>query len=258
MEYFRQQHATPQIIHNNKIEYAPHLHRDLEIIVLYSGSATANVNGDSYSLNQGDILIVFPNIIHSYSCNGKVEVAKFIFEAGEINEYNDMLNQTLPKSPVIKNSNHSLLPLTKEIIENYENSSFGVKKAYLSLLLGKILEKCDLMNSNLGENATEAAVLKFCKENFLDDITIKSVADKLHLSKSHISHIFSNKLKINFRSYLNTLRIDYSKSLILKDDLPITQIALTCGFSNLRTFNRAFLKVTGKTPTEYKRQQNRG
>jgi AraC-like DNA-binding protein len=134
----------------------------------------------------------------------------------------------------------------------------GVKKAYLSLLLGKILENCNLENGALSENVTETAVLKFCKENFLEEITIKSVANSLHLSPSHISHIFSSKLKINFRHYVNTLRIDYSKTLLLSGELPITQIALNCGFANLRTFNRAFLSATGKTPTEYKKQKNRG
>ena len=66
MKYFHQYHTEPQVIHNKRISYAPHLHDELEIITLFDGSAALTVDGADYNIKKGDFVIVFPNVVHSY------------------------------------------------------------------------------------------------------------------------------------------------------------------------------------------------
>ncbi len=74
----------------------------------------------------------------------------------------------------------------------------------------------------------------------------------MYVSKSYVSHIFCGKLKINFRSYLNLLRINEAAALLRSSTISATQAATQSGFGSIRTFNRAFLKVMGKTPKAYR------
>ena len=95
-------------------------------------------------------------------------------------------------------------------------------------------------------------ILDFCENNYVTDISISSVAAALHRSRSYISHIFSNKININFRDYINSLRLNMAKNLLATGDLSITEVASKCGFSTIRTFNRAFRKLYGVSPTEFR------
>ena len=65
----------------------------------------------------------------------------------------------------------------------------------------------------------------------------------------------SNKLKMGFNDYVNSLRISNACKQLIKSDASITEISENVGFNTLRTFNRAFMKQTGMTPSEYRKQQ---
>ena len=70
---------------------------------------------------------------------------------------------------------------------------------------------------------------------------------------SHLSHFFAEKLHINFRRFINAIRIDKAKMLMRDPQLTLTQIAFTCGYENMRTFRRAFIRETGELPAAYMR-----
>ena len=62
---------------------------------------------------------------------------------------------------------------------------------------------------------------------------------------------------MNFCDYINSLRLVDAVNMLGNENASITEIAYASGFSTLRTFNRAFLKYYGVTPSEYKRIKNR-
>lgn len=256
MHYFHQYHTEPQIIHNQKICFAPHLHSEVEIIALFSGNASLIADGLKYPLNAGDFVIIFPNVVHSYALERNVDVGKFIFSPDTVSELEHILKNKRPKSPVItreKVLNTNLESLSREILLSYKASSPPVRKAYLLLLAGKLLELCELEEQKDLKDNIVIQILDYCKQNFRSDITLTDVANALFVSKSYISHIFCCKLKINFRSYINTIRINEAALLMRQGNITITEAAQRSGFGSIRTFNRAFVKYMGTTPKEYKK-----
>ncbi|MBO7311046.1 MAG: helix-turn-helix transcriptional regulator, partial [Clostridia bacterium] len=77
----------------------------------------------------------------------------------------------------------------------------------------------------------------------------------LHISKYYVSHIMSNKLKMGFNDYINSIRVSNACKYLRKTDKSITEISGIVGFNTMRTFNRAFLKQTGMTPSEYREKR---
>ena len=76
---------------------------------------------------------------------------------------------------------------------------------------------------------------------------------ELHISKYYISHLFSHKLNMRFNDYINSLRISDACRYLRHDTRSITEISELVGFSTLRTFNRAFIKQIGVTPSQYRK-----
>lgn len=255
MKFFHQYNNETQIIHNQILYYEPHLHNEIEIISLFCGQASATINGKKYNIEEGDFVIIFPNNIHSYSSGKNIDVGKFIFNPEIVSELGCIFDKMQPNSPIIKKDvliNSGIKELACEIIKNYPQSSEPVKKAYLLLLCGKLLEYCVLEKNSKTDNDTILEIFDYCKQNYHNNITLQNTADSLHISKSTLSKIFSCKLKINFRSYINMLRINEATKLLLKTNMNITEIAYTCGFGCLRSFNRAFQCHIGISPKKYR------
>lgn len=252
MSFFHERHGEPRIIHNQKIRFEPHLHYELEIIALYRGKVSLTVGGADYTMSEGDLLIVFPNTVHSYTSEEGVDVGKFIFSPDTLPELRDTLKASSPQKPIISNE-PELIALSKEILLSYEKSSSAVKKAYLLLLTGKLLEKCEPEERKDFDGDTLNAILNYCQQNYRSPLRQKDVAAALHISESYVSHVFSAKMDMNFCKYLNVLRVNEARRLLTEENGSITEIAFECGFSSPRSFNRAFAEQIGSTPREYRK-----
>lgn len=255
MKFFHQYHTSPQIIHNNKINFEAHLHEAVEIITLFKGQTKLNVDGESYTMRAGDFLIIFPNTVHSFYCDVEVDVGKFIFSPQSVPNLTSFFDGKRPKCPIIKAGEAALKglnTLSREILECYHQSSPSVKSAYLFLLTAKLLELCEL-KAKEGSDDIVRQVFDYCQKNYTDKITQADVARALHISGSYLSHIFMYKLKINFCSYINILRINHACSLLSQTQKSITEISSESGFLSLRSFNRAFARYVGTTPKEYRK-----
>ena len=85
------------------------------------------------------------------------------------------------------------------------------------------------------------------------DISVDEVAQKTGVSKSHLFTLFRKHLKSSPYSYLLGKRIELARELLItRQDIPIKQIAESCGFKTLEIFYRRFRQYTGTTPAAYR------
>lgn len=101
-------------------------------------------------------------------------------------------------------------------------------------------------------------VLDYLDKHYGEDINLNLVADKLNLTfRSYLSSIFKEKTNINFSEYLNNLRIEQAKELLMNLELRIQDIALQVGYQNVNSFIRMFKRCAGITPGEYRKRYSR-
>ena len=95
---------------------------------------------------------------------------------------------------------------------------------------------------------------RYIRENYCGDISLNHLARIFYVSKEHISRSFKKQFQINLFDYITSLRIEKAKTLLLKTQLPIEEIAAMTGFSNGNYFSKTFRKQTGLSPSEFKIQ----
>ncbi|MDF2192265.1 helix-turn-helix domain-containing protein [Paraflavitalea sp. CAU 1676] len=89
------------------------------------------------------------------------------------------------------------------------------------------------------------------------DLKLKDVADRLNTTVHHLSQVLNERMGISFPDFVNKLRIEEATRLLAGgDDSKIESIALDTGFNNKVSFNKAFKKFTGLTPSQYKTQHH--
>jgi AraC-like DNA-binding protein len=93
------------------------------------------------------------------------------------------------------------------------------------------------------------------KELFLKkDLVIRDIADESGISVHHISNLINSEFNLHFQDYVNLKRIEYFKEKINDPewkDLSLEGMAWGSGFKSRTTCFRAFIKHTGKSPSEY-------
>ena len=95
-------------------------------------------------------------------------------------------------------------------------------------------------------------MMKYINENFTKDISIKSIADTLHLNSNYISQLFKRETGVTYSSYIITLRINYAKELLAQPEVTITEACEQSGYNDYFYFIKSFKKATGMTPGDYK------
>lgn len=96
-------------------------------------------------------------------------------------------------------------------------------------------------------------VVQYVMEHFQEPLTLEILAQELHVNKYYISHIFSDRLQIHFRRYLNHIRLEYAAELMKEGSDSLIDICMEAGFNSQRSFNRVFVEITGMTPMEYRK-----
>ena len=132
-----------------------------------------------------------------------------------------------------------------QAITRYSSMSKKKKKYELSKIQGIDAESVIL---KLNAVMTEKELYK--EENF----SIKNAADMLNINVQQLSEILNSFLHKSFSTYINDYKINEAMNLMAQNpDYQITRIALMAGFNSTRTFNRVFVKSTGRTPMDYRR-----
>lgn len=95
--------------------------------------------------------------------------------------------------------------------------------------------------------------IKLIKLHFTEDISIKWIASKLYMNPSYLGQIFKKEIGVSFTEYVNRLRIEKAKELLLQSHLKIFEITQEVGFSDAHYFLKIFKKYTGSSPSDYRK-----
>lgn len=92
----------------------------------------------------------------------------------------------------------------------------------------------------------------FIAQNYMKDINLKIVADRLHINPAYLGQQFMKKTGRHFNDYLNEIRIEAAKKYLAASSLKVYEVAEKVGFKNTDYFTSKFQKLERMSPTEYR------
>ena len=92
----------------------------------------------------------------------------------------------------------------------------------------------------------------YVKSNCARKLTLNEVAEYVFLSPSYFSKIFKQEMNCYFKDYVNYIRVEKSKVLLLTEKMSLVDIADSAGFYDQSYFNKVFKKITGVTPKKFR------
>lgn len=235
----------------NNANFPTHIHGEIEVIYVIRGGGKAFCDGTQYTLANGSIFVSFPEQIHGYSECVPGEYLLLNINPSRLLHLEHLFRDQIPLTALSQGTGEILQPLFEALKEFKAHGDSCVVEGYLTAFFGRLLRTMVFQRS-ADMKKTISQILHYCSQNYREAITIPDLCRALHVSQSHISHIFSQQLKISFPDYMNALRLNRAILLLRDPKLSITQIVERAGFPTIRTFNRVFRKQFGCSPTAYR------
>ncbi len=271
-------HGTPDFpleVHETQVPIGfhlyPHLHAEFEFLVMARGSGILCVDGVSHRLAQGDGAFVNAQSIHLGIPDGTEPVSFYaiVFSPRIFGSlHNDAVTEKYVE-PVIRRTLR--LPSVCAGRDGWQGEALRTA-GELYDLRGKSGECAELeMKSRLfhlwailcghGERVHDEGgkldelrgVMELIDREYASHLTLADLAAAAHMSESHFCRSFSAVTHMTPFSYLQQVRIQKSCQYLKNSDLPVSRIALSCGFNDLSYYARRFRERIGCTPSEYRR-----
>lgn len=96
-------------------------------------------------------------------------------------------------------------------------------------------------------------ITEWIKHNFDKPLTVKLVSEKFNYHPSYISQLFKQYTGYSLLAYINRVKLDAAKNLIVNSNLPIYTVSYMCGFNDDKYFMKLFKKYEGIAPMQYRK-----
>lgn len=242
--------------------FPPHLHNDLELFLVRSGSYRITVGDTCREVGENTLAVIFPNTIHAYQC--EVPESRYIIVICSPTLLGDELSRLTrfrPVDPFLQGQNlhHDIIYAMEGVYtQSHTEPNREIYRALVRLILARCFSCMELVP--LKEPHTvdlTGSLVRYLSQNFQKPLSLDSVARELGVSKYHLSHIFSSRLHTSFSEYVNFLRLNLAKELLLTTDESILELGMICGFTSQRTFNRIFQIYMGMSPRNYRERYSK-
>ena len=252
---FRESKKHIDFYSTNCLDFPPHIHEELEIVYVKSGTAIAYCDGQRYDLCENSFFFTFPNQVHHYEEAHNGEYILLVVKPSALLSNQELYLKGYPDSATwTPESPDETTPIIlKMALAEYEQNGLNlVVEAHLTAFFEKLTGYYTIQKGKVSSD-TVLRILQYCSLHYKEDISIGDIADDLHISRSTISHIFSSRLGMSFCDHINSLRLNDARLLLRSHNYTVTEIAQIAGFPTVRTFNRVFLKQYGVSPSVYRK-----
>ncbi len=254
-----------------------HYHNNYEISFITEGSGKRIVADSIVEFQPGDLVFIGPRLPHVWVAdkdswnpsNRFLEMVVLQFDS-------DVLCQHLLGLPEFKyvccalNYSERGIQITGQTLN--ETSEIMLQLPYLDSfdrllnffklmnIIGKsvnniFLASSEYLRKRLNTGSKRISMIhEFIMNNYLKEIKLQQIADMVHMTKGALCNFFRMNMGFTIFEYLNQIKVDFACKLLMDPDLSIFEVGLNSGFNNISHFNKQFRKITGLSPSEYRKR----
>jgi AraC-like DNA-binding protein len=245
-------------------------HEAMELIIVLQGEIEVSKGGKNYILEKDDMMIINSNVGHATLAREPNSIAMVIhlnpiYFSCYYSDYH-LLEFTCISSTKTRNDEpfKQVRKIAGEMIEVIRGKTPSERIYFESLLhqltatLVRYFPPKEISSMEMASNKKKTAVvnkiIQYIDKNYKNKISLEDLSKISGYHKSYISQIVKQQLGINYYEYLTRIRLREATYALVDLDEKISDIALSYGFSEVKSFNTAFRSSFGKTPSEYRKQ----
>ncbi|CAM3577273.1 MULTISPECIES: GH39 family glycosyl hydrolase [Paenibacillus] len=239
-----------------------HWHKEVEIVYVLQGSVIMYLDQKQYTLHEDDVIVVNSMSVHQIERTSQDNVLLTLQFGPEWLNNQAFISCNSAADP----EQHRQLQGIKQYLAQMVWEINKKAPGYQSYAMGTLQTLCGGLLRYFADGTNPAAdegsreydykrlnrVLTYVDQHYNEKISLQTMADLEHLSLHYFSHFFTDKIGIPFQKYLTLVRLEKAQAELAGSEKSITEIALDCGFANVKLFNKYFKEKYGCTPSSYR------
>ena len=255
-----------------------HKHQFIEVFYVIEGSFEQILLGERHHFTKGEVVITDQNCEHAdYLEKEDASVLflwlkpSFLDEILKSYEEKDDLHRFLFHALDEQKREQSFLELKAEtteteideILERLVAEDYGRQPGSKEIIRGYLIRLFHLLCTSYAlqlhssDQESKEHVLLYELERYIRlhtaEVTARALEDVFHYHRNYYNLLLRKYKGKSFRQYVQEIRIQRAKALILETNLPLKEVALQVGYENTGFFYQLFEKITGMTPMEYRK-----
>ena len=236
--------------------FSMHTHDICEIIYLNSGNASAIIDGNIYKIPKDSLVIFRADVPHRIRIDGSAspyERHNILFDE---NKLANGIFHKLPKDVALidcsgKSRIKELFGKIDYYYKKFKNEDMDVliPNVIEEILYNTYLEHDESIDNKTILHPVVSVAVEYINKHYTDDISIDDISVKMHITKSHLHHLFNEYLNISPKKYINLKRLTKAQKMIKAGEKP-SRIYQECGFSEYSTFFRNYSSHFGYVPSQ--------
>lgn len=254
-----------------------HWHDWYEMVFVRNGEIEEELNTQKSLMKPHDLVLIQPFDIHStavLSPNAEMDVVLFTADVLHLDERPTVcpqyLNSFLGQSRIEGGFLASPFPFEAEISTAFQIMSAecaAKRPGYLHMLYGQLclllawLQRNGGLRIHPGDPSLELAkisrVCRLIEERYASGISVQNVAAAAGYSGAYLSRLFRSVTGKTIKSYLDYVRVREAQKILRYENASIGEISLRVGYQDASNFSRAFRRVSGCSPSEFRENLQR-
>lgn len=256
-----------------------HRHTAFEISAMIKGKGEYTTDRETYKMEQGDIFLFSSNEQHCITRIDSPEMElltmrfepRFIWASGNrmfdfkflkifLDHNSNFSNRLTADTPSVQKISSLLKEIEQEFLQKQAEFELMIKVRLLNLLVLLIRDFDYVSDGNYVSPRRDSLksmekAMNYIDAHLCENFSLEQVAKIAAMSRSYFSTTFKHLNGISLWDYITVKKIDKAILLLTETDKTMLEIAMLCGYNNTANFNRAFRKVTQKTPQDYRRNK---
>lgn len=246
-----------------------HWHTSVEIFTVFEGQLFFYLNEKEHLLCPGEFLIINSNEVHSIRAPKKnqtvvlqipLKLFEDYFTAQRFIRFHQPENAS---GEYVRQQDAYFAELIQEIYQMYTAKELGyefrVRSIFFEImyLLIKDYRETEAAEGEIRHSRkldTLSKITTYMREHYTEDLKLSQVASIFGYSAEYLSRLFVKHANVNFKTYLQDIRMGYAYRELLNTDYTIGQIAQRNGFCSSRAFAKEYQKRYGILPSEQRQK----
>lgn len=235
---------------------------DHELVLIVGGKGLVGIEDKEYDVKKGMLFYFNPGLEHFLETDKEDPMhfygVHFDFAHLIINEsscWNVREGECLPIELVTQiNNSYILVDIFKKLNTYWKNKLPGYQlicRALLQQFIFEVLEDSRAKKFNHSTYTRIEKIVDYIHRNFQEKITLEELSELSELTPTYLSKIFRKITGYTIIGFINRLKVDKAKELIIEGNNKIKEIAHLSGFEDEFYFSRVFKKLEGVSPSNY-------
>jgi AraC-like DNA-binding protein len=260
-------------VNGNPYSHNPwHYHPECELTAIDEGKGVLFVGDNVTTYGENDLILIGPNLPHEYRSSIK-ETPDFLSKSMSIHFRKDFPGYDFYKIPEAKIIFQILEQSKTGIKFNDRTAQKKVKEKMSQIFQTKGIERINILFSILeimaysieqehlssqsfidsieeGQDQKMYKIYKYIMANFKEQISIDRLASEVNMTKTSFCRFFKKRTNKSLVQYVNEIRVGYACKMLYTETYNISEAAYESGFENISNFNKQFMKIKKKTPSQ--------